>query len=123
MVDVVRACAALGNERRHAILKAIFKGSITTCCDRFELWESGVCVGDVVSAFGLSQSTISHHLSVLERAGLIRRETRGLWTCYFPSQAAVEELLSAIRSDLLGSGGSQTSSLSPEDGAESGARN
>ncbi len=107
MIDVARACAALGNETRHAILKAIFKGSIKTCCDRFELWESGVCVGDVVGAFGLSQSTISHHLSVLEKAGLIRRETRGLWTCYFPRPAAVEELLAAIRADLLDAAGAQ----------------
>ncbi|MEW6226860.1 MAG: metalloregulator ArsR/SmtB family transcription factor [Bacillota bacterium] len=121
MINVVRMCAALGNEKRYVILKAIFKGSIKTCCDRFELWERGVCVGDVVGAFKLSQSTISHHLSVLEKAGLIKRETLGLWTCYFPSQTAVEELLSTIRSNLLECGKSQAESHSPERGTDEGS--
>ena len=113
MIDVVRICAALGNKKRYAMLEAIFRGSIKTCCDRFELWERGVCVGDVVGAFKLSQSTISHHLSVLESAGLIRRETRGLWTCYFPNETALEEFLSALRRSLLESGDSSADSSNP----------
>ncbi len=113
MPDLVRMCAALGHETRYAILQAIFRGSIKTCCDRFELWESGVCVGDVVAAFKLSQSTISHHLSVLEKAGLIKRETRGLWTCYFPGERAVEELLSSLRLSLLERGKRASGSRGP----------
>ena len=104
MVDVARAGAALGNEKRYAILKAIFKGSLKTCCDRFETWESGACVADVVGAFKLSQSTVSHHLAILEEAGLIRRETRGLWTCYFPNGEAVEAFAETLREELLQGG-------------------
>ena len=113
LIDVVRVSAALGNEKRYAMLEAIFKGSIKTCCDRFEVWEHGVCVADMVSMFKLSQSTISHHLSVLEEAGLTRRENRGLWTCYFPNEAAVEEFLAAIRRSLLESGDSPAESGNP----------
>ncbi len=104
MIDVVRVGAALGNEKRYAILKAIFKGSLKTCCDRFEAWENGACVADVVGAFKLSQSTVSHHLAILEEAGLIRRETRGLWTCYFPNGEAVEAFSGVLLKDLLGRG-------------------
>lgn len=105
MIDVVRVGAALGNEKRYAILKAIFRSSLKTCCDRFEAWENGACVADVVGAFKLSQSTVSHHLAILEEAGLIRRETRGLWTLYFPNRDAVETLAEALREELLRGGG------------------
>ncbi|MGE5529866.1 MAG: ArsR/SmtB family transcription factor [Patescibacteria group bacterium] len=98
--DVVRIGAALANEKRYGILRAIFRGSLQTCCDRFEVWENGVCVADVVGAFKLSQSTVSHHLSILEEAGLVRRETRGLWTCYFPNGEAIEAFTAALREDL-----------------------
>ena len=70
MVDPSEIGAAIASEKRYAILKALFRGSIQTCCDRFEIWESGACVADVVSAFKLSQSTVSHHLSLLEKADL-----------------------------------------------------
>jgi ArsR family transcriptional regulator len=41
-----------------------------------------VCICDLVSVFGLSQPTISHHMAVLKAAGLVRVEKRGLWGFY-----------------------------------------
>lgn len=38
-----------------------------------------VCICDLVEPVGRSQPTVSHHLSVLVDAGLIRREQRGKW--------------------------------------------
>lgn len=96
----MRVGAALSNEKRYKILKAIYKGTIVTCCDRLELGERGACVADVVGAFGLSQSTVSHHLAILEQAGLIRHESRGLWTCYFASHDAIDQYVTALREDL-----------------------
>lgn len=104
MADIVRVAAALSNEKRYEMLKMIFRGALVSCCDRLEFGEQGVCVADMVGAVGMSQSTISHHLSVLEEAGLVRRETRGLWTCYFPNPAAIEEFAALVRQDL-GMGG------------------
>jgi len=54
-MDVVHVGAALANEKRYAILKALFKGSLQTCCDRFEIWENGACAADVVTVFLPSQ--------------------------------------------------------------------
>lgn len=109
MIDTARVGAALGNEKRYAILKAIYRGALQTCCDRFEAWENGACVADVVGAFKLSQSTVSHHLVILEEAGLIRRETRGLWTLYFPRAEAIEAFTAALREELLQGGGPDAS--------------
>ncbi len=41
-----------------------------------------ICVCDIESLFSLSQPTISHHLGVLRRAGLVTKEQRGLWVYY-----------------------------------------
>lgn len=93
--------AALGNEVRYRILKLMASGAIGTCCDRIELYENGACVADVVNQIGLAQSTISHHLGILQRAGLVRGEQRGPWTCYFINREAIESLLAGLREDLL----------------------
>ncbi|MFF6874852.1 MULTISPECIES: metalloregulator ArsR/SmtB family transcription factor [unclassified Streptomyces] len=42
-----------------------------------------VCVCDLTPAFDLSQPTISHHLKLLRRAGLIDCERRGTWVYYW----------------------------------------
>lgn len=101
MIDVIRVSAALSNAKRYEILKTLYRGVLVSCCDRFHFGEQGACVSDVVSAFKMSQSTISHHLAVLEEAGLVRSEARGLYTCYFPNTAVVEEFLAALRAQLL----------------------
>jgi ArsR family transcriptional regulator len=49
------------------------------------------CVCHLTEPLGLTQPTISHHLKVLLRAGLVEREQRGSWA-YFrlvPDQLAV----------------------------------
>lgn len=39
--------------------------------------QSPVCVCNVPEAFGMSQSTISHHLGKLVKAGVLERQKRG----------------------------------------------
>lgn len=40
------------------------------------------CTCDLVEPLGLSQPTVTHHLKVLEGAGLVTGERRGRWTFY-----------------------------------------
>src|SRR3972149_2341824 len=42
----------------------------------------GVCVCQLVAVLGLSQPTVSKHLALLRRAGLIEAERRGRWVHY-----------------------------------------
>jgi ArsR family transcriptional regulator, arsenate/arsenite/antimonite-responsive transcriptional repressor len=44
------------------------------------------CVCHLTEPLGLSQPTVSHHLKVLLRAGLVEREQRGSWA-YFRVKA------------------------------------
>ncbi len=54
------------------------------------------CVCHLTQPAGLSQPTVSHHLQVLHRAGLLEREKRGAWVYY----RAVPARLEAIRAAL-----------------------
>jgi ArsR family transcriptional regulator len=51
-----------------------------------------VCVCELVPLFDLSQPTISHHLKVLRKAGIVGSERRGLWAYYYVNPEALEEL-------------------------------
>lgn len=55
-----------------------------------------VCVCDFERIFDLGQPTISHHLKILRKAGLLDCEKRGLWAYYFVQSAALEPLRSVL---------------------------
>jgi ArsR family transcriptional regulator, arsenate/arsenite/antimonite-responsive transcriptional repressor len=65
--EVVRTLAALSDVNRYRIVELLACSGELSC-------------GAVASALGLSPSLISHHLSVLESAGVIQRRKDGLWT-------------------------------------------
>jgi ArsR family transcriptional regulator len=44
--------------------------------------DAEACVCDLTEPLGLSQPTVSHHLRVLQEAGLVEREQRGRWAFY-----------------------------------------
>lgn len=52
-----------------------------------------MCVCEIESALKLAQPTVSHHLSLLEQAGLLQRSKRGKWVFYRVNSSPVVELL------------------------------
>ena len=54
------------------------------------------CVCNLVAPLGLSQPTVTHHLQVLHRAGLLAREKRGVWVYYRVVRQALEALRQAL---------------------------
>ena len=100
-MDIVKICNALGNETRFLIVKALKDKTIGTCCDKIEYFESGVSVSDVVATTGLAQSTVSQHLAVLEQAGIIMREKRSQWTCFFLNLPMLQEFCAEIHKSLI----------------------
>ena len=55
-----------------------------------------VCGCELVPTLGRSQPTVSHHLSTLVEAGLLRREKRGKWVWY----SVVPERVATLRDAL-----------------------
>jgi ArsR family transcriptional regulator len=70
------------------------------------LVDGETCVCDLVTALKLPQPTVSRHLAVLRRAGLVRGRKQGLWVWYSlaPAGCAVHakllECLPCCRDEL-----------------------
>lgn len=54
------------------------------------------CVCDLTQPLGLSQPTVSHHLKVLAKAGLVASEKRGYWTWYRVLPSRLGELSAVL---------------------------
>lgn len=52
--------------------------------------------GDLATALGLTESTVSHHLSQLRRAGLVESERRGMNVYHRPHRDAVGALCAVL---------------------------
>ncbi|MCS6970542.1 MAG: metalloregulator ArsR/SmtB family transcription factor [Planctomycetota bacterium] len=48
--------------------------------------------GDIVDALPLAQSTVSQHLKILKKAGLVQGEIDGPRTCYCLNRSALDRL-------------------------------
>lgn len=55
-----------------------------------------VCACDLPAAVDRSQSTVSHHLSLLVEAGLLVREQRGRWAWFRVDRAALDDVARAF---------------------------
>jgi ArsR family transcriptional regulator len=71
--------AALGDATRLKILKIIADEELCSC--------------EVQAALELTQPTTSHHLGILERAGLLSSRRNGKWVFYKIANAQVKNLI------------------------------
>ncbi len=60
----------------------------------------GVCVGLIQQKCGLSQSTVSEYLTVLQKAGLLEATRLGQWTYYKRNEKAFAELCKLIKAEI-----------------------
>ena len=88
MSRLARIFQALGNDARLRILKEI--------AERGE-----ACVCEVIEATGMGQSAVSHHLSVLRNAGIVRDRKSGLWVIYSIDRELLQGEVGAFISGLM----------------------
>jgi ArsR family transcriptional regulator, arsenate/arsenite/antimonite-responsive transcriptional repressor len=93
--DLARMFKALGDPVRLRLLSLI--ASRSDAEGRGE-----VCVCDLLGAFDVQQSTISHHLRVLREAGLVDCERRATWVYYWVVPSALARLSSLLQSNADG---------------------
>jgi DNA-binding transcriptional ArsR family regulator len=92
--DILRA---LANERRLQILdwlkapRAHFREQADG-----DLVEDGVCGVLIAEKLGVTQATVSEHMKVLVRAGLVRAKRVRQWTFYKRDEAAIRTAKAAI---------------------------
>ena len=65
-----------------------------------DVHEYGVCVSIIQKKAGLSQSTISSYLSMLQREKLLVSTREGSWTYYKRNNAQIEAFLEDLRKTM-----------------------
>lgn len=99
-MDQVEVFKALSNKTRLQILNWLKEPEISFPSQGEYGFEHGVCVGQIQLKAGLTQSTVSEYLALLQRAGLVQATRRGQWTYYKRNEAAFEALSQLILSKV-----------------------
>jgi DNA-binding transcriptional ArsR family regulator len=61
---------------------------------------TGLCAGDIEERVRLSQPTISHHMAILTKAGLVEVVKQGQWRWYRRNEKALRRLVKSLRTQL-----------------------
>jgi len=91
---------ALSNKSRLQMLEWLKEPEINFPDQLAAGFEHGVCVGQIQAKAGLTQSTVSEYLSILQRAGFIESTRVGQWTYYKRNEGAFAALSKLIESNL-----------------------
>jgi len=91
--DVLRITKALSDENRLRALIAVKDGELCLC--------------QIIQVLGLSPATVSKHMDILERAGLVQRRREGKWRFYRlanekpggPARRALDWILASLRGE------------------------
>jgi ArsR family transcriptional regulator len=83
-------------EATAAVFKALADPARVRLLNLLATAEEPTCVCQLTPAVGLSQPTVSHHLKKLVRAGLVRREQRGVWAYYSVDREALSRAAAAL---------------------------
>jgi DNA-binding transcriptional ArsR family regulator len=95
-VEIVPAVLqAIADPARRKILQALKERG---CCSIEK--STGMCACDIEARLKLSQPTISHHMRVLTKAGLVQATKVGPWMWYRRNEKAIQEFLGTLRDDL-----------------------
>ena len=68
--------------------------------DQLHNHEFGICAGQIDQRCGLSQSTVSAHLAVLQRAGLITSQKVGQWHFFKRNEEVIQQFLTQMSQEL-----------------------
>jgi DNA-binding transcriptional ArsR family regulator len=62
--------------------------------------KASLCAGDIEERVELSQPTISHHMAILTKAGLVDAVKQGQWRWYRRNEKALRRLVKSLRTQL-----------------------
>ena len=100
-MDIIALSKALSNETRVHILQWL-KDPECNFPPHRELghFRFGVCSQYIQDKAGLSQSTISHFLNMMEKAGLVIATRHGKWTYYKRNETTIADYIRYLRKEL-----------------------
>jgi len=90
-----RALHAIADPARRRILQAL-KERGACSIDK----DVGLCASDIEVRVHLSQPTISHHMSILKKAGLVEAKKLGQWMWYRRNETALRAFARELHKKL-----------------------
>jgi ArsR family transcriptional regulator len=92
-----RALHAIADPTRRRILLALKPGEAHA---KGHSAGSPLCAGDIEERVHLSQPTISHHMAILTKAGLVDAVKKGQWRWYRRNEKALRMVVKTLRGKL-----------------------
>ena len=93
-----RALHAISDPTRRRILQALKQGHSS---QQYSKAHAGrLCAGDIEERIHLSQPTISHHMTILTKAGLVEASKEGQWRWYRRNEKSIRQLVKTLRTKL-----------------------
>src|SRR5215470_17933884 len=93
--DFVNLLQAISDPTRRKILQSLkVKGE----CSLGK--ETGLCARDLEERVRVSQPTISHHMGILEKAGLVETQKIGQWRWYRRNETTIKGFAKTLRATL-----------------------
>ena len=62
--------------------------------------KNGLCAGDIEERVKLSQPTVSHHMKILEKAGLVEVKKEGTWRRYHRNEKLIRLMVQALKTHI-----------------------
>lgn len=92
---------ALGNDKRLQILRWILDPMAHFPPQRDgDLIDDGVCIGFITEKIGLKQPTVTSHMHILAKAGLVTAKPIKNWVFYKPNRMVISAALDRLSVEL-----------------------
>jgi DNA-binding transcriptional ArsR family regulator len=97
-----RALHAIADPTRRRILQALklVEADAKATGKRTAANAPCLCAGDIEERVQLSQPTISHHMAILTKAGLVEATKKGQWRWYRRNEKAIRSVVKTLRGKL-----------------------
>jgi DNA-binding transcriptional ArsR family regulator len=97
-----RALRAIADPTRRRILQALKQGEAEAKAAGHKATPMGpcLCAGDIEERVRLSQPTISHHMAILTKAGLVEAAKKGQWRWYRRNHKAIRGMVKTLRGEF-----------------------
>ena len=91
---------AIADPTRRRILQVLKEGAESRTPAPKHMHSSCLCGGDIEERIHLSQPTVSHHMTILTKAGLVEATKHGQWRWYRRNEKAIRQVVRMLRGKL-----------------------
>ncbi len=95
-----KALQAIADPTRRRILQVLREGTAEAKQSNRHAPNACLCGGEIEERIRLSQPTISHHMSILTKAGLVEASKQGQWRWYRRNEKAIRQVVKMLRGKL-----------------------